>query len=44
LADVQELIRALQIPRDFEEKLDPSLRESFASIWQSAQGGQPNEF
>ena len=44
LADVQELIRALQLPRSFEEKLDPSLRESFASIWQSAQGGQPDEF
>ena len=44
LADVQELIRTLQIPRDFEEKLDPSLRESFASIWQSAQRGQTDEF
>jgi hypothetical protein len=44
LADVQEMIRILRIPRDFEEKLDPSLRASFASIWQSAQGGDHQRF
>lgn len=44
LADVQELIRALKLPREFAETLDPSLQASFESLWQTAQQGRQDEF
>jgi hypothetical protein len=33
LADVQELIRALNLPRDTERDLDPFVREKFCGLW-----------
>jgi hypothetical protein len=37
LADVLELIRALSLPRETAEKLDPSVRAKFDELWQAAQ-------
>jgi hypothetical protein len=37
LADVQDLIRALSLAVDFAEKLDPSVQELYAQLWQEAQ-------
>lgn len=33
LADVQELIRAVKLPRDFSAKLNPYVREKFDELW-----------
>ena len=38
LADVLELIRALSLPRETGETLDPSVRAKFDELWQAAQG------
>lgn len=35
LADVQELIRVLQLPRDYAEQLNPYVRERFTQLWQT---------
>jgi hypothetical protein len=37
LADVQDLIRSLSLEADFAEKLDPSVQELYAQLWQEAQ-------
>jgi hypothetical protein len=37
LADVQELIRLLLLPRDFAEQLQPFVREKFAELWRAVQ-------
>lgn len=37
LADVLELIKALALPRDFSEKLDPFVRAKFDELWSVAQ-------
>ncbi len=37
LADVLELIRAAQPPRDLEQALDPSVRPKFLELWAAAQ-------
>lgn len=37
LADVQELIRVLALPRAFAVQLDPSVRYGFIDLWQSIQ-------
>jgi hypothetical protein len=34
LADVQELIRTLGLPRDFSDQLNPYVREKFDELWQ----------
>jgi hypothetical protein len=34
LSDVQEIIRILGLPLDFQEQLDPYVREKFKEIWQ----------
>ncbi|HYO25808.1 MAG TPA: hypothetical protein VEQ85_12775 [Lacipirellulaceae bacterium] len=34
LADAQELIRTLKLPLEFRDRLDPSLRELYAELWQ----------
>ena len=34
LADVQELIRLLELPADFTEKLDPSVRSLYSELWE----------
>ena len=33
LADVQELVKALQLPREFARQLDESVREKFLELW-----------
>jgi hypothetical protein len=38
LADVLELIRALSLPRETGDTLDPSVRAKFDELWQAAQG------
>jgi hypothetical protein len=37
LADVLELIRALSLPRETADSLDPSVRARFEELWQAAQ-------
>jgi len=37
LNDVQQLIQTLKLPREFAEKLDPSVREAFRLKWNDAQ-------
>ncbi len=37
LADVQDLIIALQLPRDLGDGLDPSVREDYIRMWDAAQ-------
>lgn len=43
LADVQELIRALRIPRDLADQLDPSVRPKFLEFWDSLDAEEPAE-
>lgn len=43
LADVLELIRAIQLPVGFAEKLDASVRPKFLELWQAAQGSPGEE-
>jgi hypothetical protein len=38
LADVQDLIGALDLPADFAERLDESVRGEYRRLWQAAQG------
>lgn len=38
LADVQELIKQLQLPLDFSDQLHPTVREKFQELWSGAQG------
>jgi hypothetical protein len=35
LADVQELIRVRQLPRDLSESLDPFVRDKYLELWQA---------
>jgi hypothetical protein len=37
LADVLELMRALGLPAELADSLDPSLRAKYAELWQAAQ-------
>ncbi|HMR04605.1 MAG TPA: hypothetical protein PKA88_02490 [Polyangiaceae bacterium] len=39
LADVQELIRSADLPRDTAEKLDPWVRDKFLELWQAVSDG-----
>lgn len=39
LADVQDLIRALQLDQEFSQKLDASVREMYTQLWDEAQAG-----
>ena len=41
LADVQDLIRALRLPADLVERLDPSVRPMYQQLWQEAQAPDP---
>ena len=36
LADVQDLIKALDLPLKLQERLDPSVRDKFSELWHSA--------
>jgi hypothetical protein len=42
LADVQELIRALDLPREFAQQLDPYVRAKFDDLW-AALSNSPRE-
>lgn len=44
LADVQELIRELQLSEDFAQQLDPSLRDEYQRIWKDTQAGKNDEY
>lgn len=39
LADVQDLIVELKLPREFATELDESVREEFLKLWDAAQSG-----
>ena len=44
LADVQELIRALNLSRDFSQQLNPYVRSKFDELWRSvADNPEPEE-
>ncbi|OAI54209.1 hypothetical protein AYO47_03320 [Planctomyces sp. SCGC AG-212-M04] len=40
LADVQELIKILKLPRDFAGRLHPYVQERFTQLWDDAAGSQ----
>jgi len=37
LADVQDLIIALKLPRDLGDQIDPSVRQEYFRMWDAAQ-------
>lgn len=39
LGDVQELIKVVKPPRDLGEQLDPSVRDEYYRLWDTAQNG-----
>jgi hypothetical protein len=41
LADVLELVRALGLPRELAQGLDPSVRAKYDELWHAAQGADP---
>ena len=44
LADVQELIRVLQLPMEVVQQLNPFVREKFEELWQAlANSPQPEQ-
>ena len=43
LADVQDLIVALKLPREFAEQLDASVRAEFYKLWDAAQSEEQPE-
>jgi len=44
LADVQELIRVLDLPENYAQEIDPSLRESYDKLWNEVQQTPPADF
>jgi hypothetical protein len=42
LADVQDLISALDLPLDLEERLDESVRGEYRRLWEAVQQGREN--
>lgn len=43
LADAQELIRVLKLPRDFVNRLNPYVREKFDELWTAIEQSPPEE-
>jgi hypothetical protein len=43
LADVQDLIVVLKLRRELSEKLDPSVRDEYSRLWDSAQGAPSDD-
>jgi hypothetical protein len=43
LADAQELIRVLKLPREFADRLNPYVREKFDELWTAIQQSPPEE-
>jgi hypothetical protein len=41
LADVLELIRAVKLPAEFAERLDPYVRDKYSELWRAAQIEDP---
>src|SRR5262249_41896123 len=41
LADIQDAIRALHLPQDFADRLDPSIRSTYLDLWRHAQTPDP---
>lgn len=41
LADVIELIRLNALPAEYQDRLDPYVRDRFAELWQAAQAREP---
>jgi hypothetical protein len=39
LADVQDLIKALSLPRSLGEQIDPSVRDEYYRLWDVSQNG-----
>jgi hypothetical protein len=44
LGDVQELIRTLNLSKEFGDQLDPSLRDSYFTLWQESQSSGAEEY
>jgi hypothetical protein len=43
LADAQELIRVLKLPREFMDELNPYVRQKFDELWTAVQQSPPEE-
>jgi hypothetical protein len=43
LADAQELIRVLKLPREFKNRLNPYVWEKFDELWTAIQQSPPEE-
>jgi hypothetical protein len=43
LADAQELIRVLKLPREFNDRLNPYVREKFEELWTAIEQSPPEE-
>jgi hypothetical protein len=43
LGDVQELIRLMKLPAAFSSRLDPSVRDSYCTLWAELQEAPPEE-
>jgi len=43
LADVQELIRVLRLPRDFKDRLNPYVWKKFDELWTAIEQSPPEE-
>jgi hypothetical protein len=43
LADVQELIRVLKLPRAFADQLNPYVRDKFIELWTAVEQAPPEE-
>jgi hypothetical protein len=43
LADAQEMIRVLKLPREFTDRLNPYVREKFVELWTAIQQSPPEE-
>jgi len=43
LADAQELMRVLKLPREFKDHLNPYVREKFDELWTAVQQAPPEE-
>lgn len=41
LADVQEMIKALRLPREFAENLNPYVRDKFKELWTRPESDKP---
>jgi hypothetical protein len=43
LADVQELIRNLNLPQDFAQQLDPSVQQGYLQLWDGVERARQNQ-